>query len=545
MKKYFVLFLILLLSLTINNNINVQAKKRVTKGRFYKSNVMWSYNKNTSTMTIKPATKKVKKEHYKDYLYWKERTKNLIHKDGMKDLWFYCYSDGGEYDNNTLESAYFPGSIKRIESESYDAASALKEITLSEGIEYIGKDAFRYASLNEVKLPKGLKYIGGGAFAGVFGLNSGEIYFNDDLQYIGAYAFGTSCAQSFSVPDSVSYIGAYAFDGCYNLREIRLPKRLRTIEEALFSLDNRLEQCDIPESVVVIKDRAFDYTGIQDITIPRNVEILGSQGENLGIFRDCNKLKRIRIESRKLKVVNKGALCGIPNSVTIEVPRGYKDAYKAMFDDSGMPGNYSIIEIDVDDSDDAYLRLDRDSIVTKKGLNRKLELMYADNPEEIVWSSLDDTIASVNQEGIISAKEIGDTKITALYKGKTFECSVKVKSKDSNNDVKALKKLIKKQNEFDTYISSKLYKKDGDYLWENGRLTGIYWNGTCVHGVIDLNEFTYLKYFECSGMNPCVTGIEASDLKNLEYIECDADVPDENIHVENSKNVKIYKESAR
>nr|MCR4716696.1 leucine-rich repeat protein [Lachnospiraceae bacterium] len=327
---------------------------------------------------------------------------------------------------------------------------------------------------------------------------------------------------------------------------VKLPEGLMTIESDLFRYDGNLENCNIPQSVLVIKDRAFGYTGMREITIPMNVEVLGSEGVNEGIFLGCANLKKIRIESKKLKTINKGSFSGLPENVVIEVPMGYREIYemkiKDSFADSESPKKYNVVEVDVPDNGDTCIQLNRKSITMKRGLSYKLSLMYADESEDVTWITDDAQIASVDETGLVMANEIGQTKISARYKGKTYECNVVVEIEDSNNDAKFLKKLIKKQNKDggDVYMSSNIKDKD-QYTWENGRLVSIDWGDRGAHGFIDLNEFTYLRSFRCDGNNSYVRGIEADNLRFLKEIYCSSDVPDGNIHVENSKNVVVNK----
>ena len=540
-----------------NSFVTVNARKRDTQGLLGNNyEVLWSYNKKTCTMTFKFAKKNVRKKIlkkykknkgaypiYRDWIYWIGYTKKLVYKEGLKDLYI-GFASGDDGFSNVIESISFPSTMKLIPDHSYEGCSYLRNVTFKEGVEYIGSYAFECPGIKEVTLPKGLKYIGYNSF-GFVGESSG-IHMNDDLEHIGACAFYHSNITEIDIPDSVEYIGQRAFWDCYCLKRVKLPDGLMTIENDLFRYDSNLESCSIPKSVLVIKDRAFGYTGIHEITIPSNVEVLGSAGVNEGIFLGCVNLKKIRIESQKLKTINKGALSGLPNNVVIEVPIGYKESYERMIKnsavDSEMPKKYNVVEVDVPDNDASYIQLNRKSISVKRGLSYKLRLMYADESEDVTWITDDAQIASVDETGLVMANEIGQTKISVRYKGKTYECNVVVEIEDSNNDAKLLKKLIKKQNKDggDVYMSSNIKDKD-QYTWENGRLVSIDWGDRGAHGFIDLNEFTYLRSFRCDGNNSYVRGIEADNLRFLKEIDCSSDVPDGNIHVENSKNVVVNK----
>lgn len=112
--------------------------------------------------------------------------------------------------------------------------------------------------------------------------------------------------------DTVAKIGSYAFFGCENLKEISFSKSLETIDEYAFELTG-LESVTIPTSMkiigrgafckselseVVIENgvrtictAAFATTKIQEITIPRSVELIEH-----GAFNNCTSLNNINVD---------------------------------------------------------------------------------------------------------------------------------------------------------------------------------------------------------------------------------------------------------
>ncbi len=549
MKKCLIVLVIaLFLSASPGNTLNhCYARERTTSGRFISADspkFMWSYNKKTSTMTVKPVdNEKVKDSIIKDKEYWANRAKKLVYKNGVKSLSICYCSDGGEYSNSSLKSLELAGSLRCISERSFDAATHLETVKFKKGIECIGRHAFFNTSIKKLSFPDGLKTIGGSAFENVLWSTIRDIKFNDDLEYIGDNAFGGAAISSLSLPDSVNYIGSGAFNSCLLLEEAKLPNNLRTIENKLFYYSQNLSYCELPKSLIAIKDEAFAYTKIREITVPSNVETLGNNGDNLGIFNNCDKLKKIRITSKKLKTVNPGALSGLPDGVVIEVPKECHLKYSVLFKQAGFKDAIDVIDLD---SEVVPARLNHESINMKLGINRRLELLYADESERITWSSSDESIAAVNENGEVTPIDIGEAQISALYKGSVYKCMVIVDVSDANDDLNNLKKLIESQKEYSYEYCVHIPDVDREdakffYSWENGRLTGIRWDNMGIHGVIDLNAFTHLKFFYCAGSNSYVTGIEADNLEDLKYICCCADLPDENIHVENAQNIKIDK----
>ena len=519
------------------------AKKRTTSGRFYGTNAskyMWSYNKKTKTMTIKPVTSnKVKYSVIKDEYYWRDRTKKLVYKEGVPEEYIFFGTYDYSYNNSSLQSVAFAKSVEEIGDWTYNEATKLKNVTFKKGNKRIGRFAFANTAITQLIFPEGLKYIGMSAFESDLWGTIREIRFNKDLEYIGENAFSGAIVSSVNIPDSVSYIGAGAFFNCPALECVRLSNNLESIENKTFYNCSSLMMCSLSDSIITIKDEAFAYTDLDEITIPRNVEELGCQGDNKGIFNNCNNLKKIKIVSRKINCINQGAFSGIPKDTVIEVSKDCLDRYKDLLRESGVNED---IKIRVLDSDESLLKLNRDSIDMKLGVTRNLKLMYADNPDEIMWNSSDESVVTVDASGNATPVAVGEASIIATYKEKKYECTVNVGVNDANDDLGNLKKLIEMQKSYNPAATmTDDYNDRWQYTWENGRLVEINWSARGVYGTIDLNAFTHLRSFVCDEMNSYVVGIEADNLEHLTYIKCSTDVPDENIHVENAKNISIKK----
>ena len=97
--------------------------------------------------------------------------------------------------------------------------------------------------------------------------------------------------ESVVIPNSVTEIGRFAFRDCSNLSSITLPNNLQTIEQGLFGYCTSLESVIIPESVIEIGPNAFGESGIVEIIIPANVQIIGDSA-----FADCDFLQHIYFE---------------------------------------------------------------------------------------------------------------------------------------------------------------------------------------------------------------------------------------------------------
>ncbi|MBQ8523741.1 MAG: leucine-rich repeat protein, partial [Clostridia bacterium] len=151
----------------------------------------------------------------------------------------------------------------------------LKELTVSEGIEYVD-GCIECVKLQKVILPESIKTIGTGAFMGCTALES--ITLPEGLKTIGQSAFNESGLKSIVIPGgtetigscfkdcksltSVTYsegctkTGSRTFEGCTSLSEINLPETMKVIGESAFD-DHIAEAIVIPASVKEVKDYAF------------------------------------------------------------------------------------------------------------------------------------------------------------------------------------------------------------------------------------------------------------------------------------------------
>jgi hypothetical protein len=540
----------------------VDAKKKYyTSGRAPKSNALWSYNKKNKTLTIKPNKNNSKrKAHYDSFEYRSKHASKVVYKEGMTRIgeFGYCCRYQG------FKSVVIPGSVKTITADSFYENYRLRKVVLKNGIESIGVNSFKSTYLNHVTLPATIKSICEDAFADA---TTSDIYLNYGIQFVGKGAFRERCCLIPDLPDSISYIGPQAFRSNAKLESVILPKNLSEVSEELFCDCSNLSECTLSESITAIRSRSFAYTSISEMIIPRNVEYLGTDVEipyknqtypeyahkvvnhwgyeydciwdEFGIFSGCNNLKKLRFNTKKLKKVYPRALEGIGDNVVIEVPVGYKDKYQQLFAEGGLNPNVSIVEVEVNDTDVDSVRLNRTEFKAKAGTERKMELLYADDPDNVVWESSDSEVITIDSSGNASANGVGNATIKATYKGMEFTCQATVIESDANDDVNELKKLIKKQKEYGAKdVSTNIYSNQ--YKWENGRLKEINWDFTDANGEIDLNSFTYLESFTACGDYVSIWKLEGDDLVHLKSLDINGwDLVDINLHIENAKDVCV------
>lgn len=139
---------------------------------------------------------------------------------------------------------------------------ASKNVVVPDGVKLIGQYAFKDSDVEYVKLP-------------------------DSLTKIGQYAFlHAEDLVSIKLPKNVSIIEEGAFRRCDNLRDVQLNEGLTKIGFWCFSGCRSLKNLDIPQTVKKIGKDAFEWAGIETITMP-NIKVPS------GLFDECPNLTSI------------------------------------------------------------------------------------------------------------------------------------------------------------------------------------------------------------------------------------------------------------
>lgn len=112
---------------------------------------------------------------------------------------------------------------------------------------------------------------------------------SDGISYIGKNAFAGSKITSVAVPASVMGIGEKAFFKCNELAAVELPFGVERIERMAFADCPTLGLINIPSTMRVIGDKAFaNCMSLSKISLPSRLRSLGS-----GAFEGCTALMEI------------------------------------------------------------------------------------------------------------------------------------------------------------------------------------------------------------------------------------------------------------
>ena len=210
-------------------------------------------------------------------------------------------------DTDTVESVVVPDTVKYIETFAY-----------------YPNTAYYVSSLTKVTLPEGLETIGDNAFASAPGLS--EINLPSTLKSIGERAFMNCNIDNFTIPAGVEYIGANAFNETYmavrKANEVRArggdPFIVIGGELVKYAGDDTV--VTVPDGVRGIATDAFSPYGgdVTSITLPDSVEYIAEEG-----FSDLSALATVNFGSG-LKEIGDAAFSGCDSLNNVVLPEEMK-----------------------------------------------------------------------------------------------------------------------------------------------------------------------------------------------------------------------------
>ena len=207
---------------------------------------------------------------------------------------------GSAFAKNTyLQSVVIPDTVTVIQESAFAECTNLSQIHLSDNLEYMYDSAFGYCnSLNNVCIPKTLvECYSKDFFKGEGGpfrdcINLKNISFEEGITNIPKKLFYRCTGiEKINIPDTVIMIDDRAFKECTSLKNIQLSNNLTTIGQEAFNGCTSLEKVVIPNSVTTIKGAAFlACSKLSDVTLSKNLLSLGGYA-----FGDCDSLESIEI----------------------------------------------------------------------------------------------------------------------------------------------------------------------------------------------------------------------------------------------------------
>ena len=355
---------------------------------------------------------------------------------------YYTSIDGVLFNKSKTEIIDYPN---YTQAESY---------AVPQSVTSIGEYAFGgdMQSLKNVTIPDTVTEIGNGAFMDFYGLENIDI--PETVTEIGDNAFnGCSQLASITIPNSVTEIGASAFRCCSSLQSVNLTEGLKSIGDYAFGGDYELSNVTLPNSLSDISPTAFfnsenfceyltdasnPYFSVTDGVLysKDKTELVsypyGKKGNEYSVLSGTKSIGDYAIVCNNLDSVY------VPQSVgTIgKNSVGYITDFTS---DSCVIKPDFMIYGAIGSATEAYcLENDLAFFTDKPSQNIEVVSLNADenatfrienaNPQNVVYSTSDKSIADVDSNGKITANSKGTTQIIASVGVMNFLCTVNVKN---------------------------------------------------------------------------------------------------------------------
>ncbi len=350
--------------------------------------------------------------------------------------------------------------------------SNLRQVTFEKGSTNICNNLFQNCKgLQEIVLPDTITSIGDKAF---YCSSVTDIEFPDGLESIGSYAFyDCDNLTKIAIPDTVTYMGKYAFAGCNQISEVSLGAGLTNITEYSLSYCPMISKIVVPYRVTTISKNAFaENTGMNEVVLPRATTSIGNNAfyntSNLTVYGVSGTYaeeyaesvgatfvsQQVNVTSLALKntelIMEKGGkhtlIASIAPADFTEEVTWVSTKPDVVSVDNGVLTAHAVGAAKIRVTAGSY---SADCTVTVKNLVTDLKLSSTNlkmealdevtltlniSPEDaenksVAWSSSDENVATVDQNGKITAKSKGTAVITVTAQddgGASANCNVTV-----------------------------------------------------------------------------------------------------------------------
>lgn len=384
----------------------------------------FSYAKNLKTVKFGPAVTRL-------FNYSFLRCENLETVDfsnaPISQIDEGCFSDCYE-----LTSVVLPETVKSLKTRAFDHCVKLTEVYLPQGLTEIGDESFTACAIELLTIPGNVKTIGREAFASNRNLRSLKL--ENGIEVINYHAFiGCSSLKELSIPGSVILLCNDSFRDLSSLTSLRfengdLPLNCeysaygssygKNCQPVFTNSTKGLKQ------IYIDRDFSFDHFSGNNQYVHDYIYFFGEWssdqfgcspiieygptvfGTATGMFKRFSKLNKVVCFGTSTIPYCHDTFYR-PSFIDLYVPRGYVNTYTQQYfwKDFASVQNY-ITPVN--------LYLDNSLITLKVG--ESLQLITSVYPADatfinLEWTSSDETVAVVQEDGLITAYEEGTAEI--------------------------------------------------------------------------------------------------------------------------------------
>ncbi len=167
-------------------------------------------------------------------------------------------------------------SVKRIENSGFINRVFTGDLIIPDSVEYIGKWVFAGGSFanGTWTLGSNLSYVGDSAMSNICSGNSGEFLISKKLKQSDT-SFGYNTFDKIIFEEGIETVKIRIARNSEKVKEVILPKTVKTIEEGAFMGCVLLEKAALPSTLEIIGPRVFQGTALKGAFIPNTVTSIG------------------------------------------------------------------------------------------------------------------------------------------------------------------------------------------------------------------------------------------------------------------------------
>ncbi len=361
-------------------------------------------------------------------------------------------ADYGFSECSSLDNVVFPASMTSVADNSFSNCTSLRKLDLGSSLKIIGPSAFQNCTaLEGIDMPKTLEGLGVESFAGCTSLPYVEV--KGEVPSVGKQAFqGCTGLTWISLSENISSLGENSFEGCTNIKYVKsyatspVPTGLVNFPEEVVANGTLF----VPANVINNYKRSATWRKWGSIKAMTEDVFLSSLTLNQSDahLKASETLTLVATvgpdEATNKKVDWKSddeTVASVSADGVVTAHKVGQTSIHAIANDGG--GAKATCIITVDPTMVSSITLSQVNLKIRKNHMAQLSAIVAPTDAtnaSFIWSSTNEDVAKVSEDGVISAIAPGDAVIKATSQdGSQVEASCQVKvlpvlKGDSNDD---------------------------------------------------------------------------------------------------------------
>ncbi len=315
-----------------------------------------------------------------------------------------------------LTSVTIGDRVTSIEEYAFDGCSRLKSVTIPASVTSIASYAFKNCTgLTSVSVASGnTVYDSRNNCNAIIETETNTLIVGckntvipSSVTSIGEAAFyNCSALTSIDLPAGLTSIGSNAFALCSQLASLTIPNSVTSIENDAFYACSGLMSLSLGNSVTSIGSNAFMYcSGLTSLTIPNSVTSIENSS-----FDGCSALKSVIVERETPPTLGTSVFSNISSTCRLFVPTS--DAvnnYQSWTQYFGGGIETFVCATGITLNNDQPLLLSVGETATLTATVTPADVFDG----SVTWTSSNETVATVNSEGVVTAVGEGSAAIFA------------------------------------------------------------------------------------------------------------------------------------